>query len=70
MTEFSTDAMKRMIKNNTSKRVGEDAAKELRLLVENHAQELAEKSVEEAENNDRVTVRDSDVVEAIRGGDL
>jgi len=70
MTEFSTDAMKRMIKNNTSKRVSEDAAKELRLLVENHAQELAEEAVKEAEDNDRVTVRDSDVVEAIRGGDL
>lgn len=64
--EFSINAMKEMLGNNTDKRISEDAAKELRLLVENYGEEVAENAREVAEQDDRKTVRDSDVVQALR----
>lgn len=69
--EFSIRAMKQVIKNNTDKRVSEDAARELRNLVENYGRELSEKAQEVAETDGRQTVRDSDIVSALRNrGDL
>jgi len=64
--EFSVRSMKQTIANNTDKRVSEDAAKELRNLVENYGLEIAEKADELAESDGRKTVRDSDVTEALR----
>lgn len=69
--EFSISKMKEILKSNTDKRVSKDAARELRNLLENTVEELAEDSISEAESDGRKTVRDSDVVSALRNrGDL
>jgi len=64
-TEFSVRSMKQTIASNTDKRVSEDAAKELRNLVENYGRELAEKADELAGDDGRETVRESDVKKAL-----
>jgi len=64
--------MKEIIKEqDPHKRVSEDAAKELRLLLENYGREITEQANELANQDGRMTVRDSDIVEALNDrGDL
>lgn len=64
--EFSVSKMKEILGNHTNKRISEDAAKELRLLLENYGKEIGETARQVAAHNDRETVRDSDIVEALK----
>ncbi len=69
--EFSLNKMKEILGNHTDKRISEDAAKELRLLLENYGREITEQANEIANSDGRMTVRDSDIVAALRNrGDL
>lgn len=63
--EYSVRSMKLLLKENTSKRVSEDSAEELGQKLEKFAEKVAEDSIEEAESNERKTVRAEDVRQAL-----
>lgn len=64
--EFSTKAMKRMLKNNGSKRVATESAETLGQYLENYGSEIAEKAVQHANLDGRETVREVDVEKALK----
>ncbi|MFB6245644.1 MAG: histone [Candidatus Nanohaloarchaea archaeon] len=63
--EFSTRAMKRIVKSQGSKRVSEDAAEELGDILEAFAGDIAEEALVIACNQGRKTVKKSDVKKAL-----
>lgn len=66
MSDFSVRSMKKVLAGETDKRISKDSALELREEMEDKASDIAERAKELAENNDRVTVRQSDVRKASR----
>ncbi len=64
--EFSTAKMKEIFKNEGSKRVSEDSAEELAEILETFAGDVAEEAIAVAEEDDRKTVREGDIREALR----
>lgn len=64
--EFSISKMKEMIKSQGDKRVSEDAADELRQVLEMFAGDVAEEAIAVAQEDDRKTVRGEDVKEALK----
>ena len=64
--EFSISKMKEMIKSQGDKRVSEDAAEEMRKILEMFAGDVAEEAIAVARENDRKTVRREDIKEALR----
>jgi histone H3/H4 len=64
--EFSNAKMKEVIKSKTSKRVSENASKELGNVLEMFAGDVAEEARAIAEENGRKTVRREDIKQALR----
>lgn len=64
--EFSISKMKEMIKSQGDKRVSEDAADEMRKILEMFAGDVAEEAIAVARENERKTVRREDIKEALR----
>jgi histone H3/H4 len=64
--EFTTPAMKKMIKNNSGKRVSEDAADRLGEILETFAGDVSEEARAIAEEDGRKTVRKEDIREALK----
>lgn len=64
--EFSISKMKEMIKSQGDKRVSEDAADEMRKILEMFAGDVSEEAIAVARENDRKTVRREDIKEALR----
>lgn len=58
--------MKEMIKSRTTKRVSDEAAKELNNDLENHGYDIGLKAKEYAEKDGRKTVRGEDIRKAIK----
>ena len=65
-TELSTAQGKRIIKNQTGKRVSKDAAIQLNEEMEQKGKEISEKANELANRDDRKTVRAGDIRTALR----
>ena len=65
-TELSTAQGKRIIKNQTGKRVSKDAAIQLLEEMEETGKEISEKANELANRDDRKTVRAGDIRTALR----
>jgi histone H3/H4 len=65
MSELSTSALKRIIKD-TGARASRKAAKELARSVEEIARDIAERSKDFAEHAGRRTVKDKDIRLAVR----
>lgn len=63
--EFSISKMKETIKAQTDKRVSKEAAAELSSDLEKRGEEIAEKAIKHAEEDDRVTVRSVDIRKAL-----
>jgi len=63
--EFSISKMKECIKQETDKRVSKDAAEELDADLQVRGNVIAEKAIEFAEADDRVTVREKDIRNAL-----
>lgn len=63
--EFSVRSMKLLLKENTSKRVSEDSAEALGEKLEEFADQVASDSIEEAEADQRKTVRAEDIRQAL-----
>lgn len=66
MSEFSVQAMHRLIKRQGDKRVSEPAAEELHHVLETFAGDVAEMAVEEAQEQNRETLRKTDIQNALR----
>lgn len=64
--EFSISKMKETIKSQGDKRVSEDAADEMRQILEMFAGDVAEEAIAVAHEHDRKTVRSEDIKEALR----
>ncbi len=64
--EFSTAKMKEIFKNEGSKRVSEESAEELAEILETFAGDVAEEAIAVAEEDDRKTIREGDIREALR----
>lgn len=64
--EFSISKMKEMVKSQGDKRVSEDAADEMRKILEMFAGDVAEEAIAVAKEEDRKTVRGEDVREALK----
>ena len=64
--EFSISKMKELVKSQGDKRVSEDAAEELRLILETFAGDVAEEGIAVAEEDGRKTVRAEDIREALK----
>jgi histone H3/H4 len=64
--EFSKTAGHRLIKNQTDKRVAEDAGVELVEELDEIGKEIARKAKQYAEHSGRKTIREEDMREAIR----
>lgn len=58
--------MKEMVKSQGDKRVSEDAADEMRKILEMFAGDVAEEAIAVAKEEDRKTVRGEDVREALK----
>ena len=63
--EFSLAKMKEMIKSQGDKRVSEDAAEEMRAILEMFAGDVAEEAIAIARENNRKTIRQEDIREAL-----
>jgi len=63
--EFSVRSMTLLLKENTSKRVSEDSAEALGERLEEFAEEVASRSIVEAEDDSRKTVRGEDIRKAL-----
>lgn len=61
MTEFSTRSMKRLIQEHTDKKVSKPLANDLADYLEAHVESRAMESLEITRENDRKTLRESDV---------
>lgn len=64
--EFSIRSMRQVFKSNTTKRVSEDAAKELGGFLDEWAVGVSEEAIEVAKENGRETVRAEDVRQVLR----
>ena len=64
--EFSIRSMRQVFKSNTTKRVSEDAAKELGDFLDEWAVDVSEKAIEVAKEDGRQTVRAEDVRQVLR----
>lgn len=64
--EFSTAKMKEIFKNEGSKRVSEDSAEELAEILERFAGDVAEEAIAVANEDNRKTIREEDIKEALR----
>jgi len=64
--QFSQYSMKNILKSQSYKNVSAEAATELGEELEQRAKEVGETAVELAAENDRKTVREEDVKEALR----
>ncbi|MFB6181020.1 MAG: histone [Candidatus Nanohalobium sp.] len=64
--EFSVAKMKDMVKEQGEKRVSEDGAEELGNVLERFAGDIAEEAIAIADEDDRKTVRDEDIREALK----
>lgn len=58
--------MRQIFKSNTTKRVSEDAAKELGEFLDDWSEEVAEEAVEVAKEKGRSTVRAEDIRDVLR----
>jgi len=65
-TEFSTNSGHKLLKNQTNKRVSEDAGDILVEQLQNKGTEIAEQAREFAEAAGRKTVRGEDIRRAVR----
>jgi histone H3/H4 len=63
--EFSARSIHRLIKNEGEKRVSEDAANELRDILEGFAEEVADEAVRQADLDDKKTVQQGHVEQAL-----
>jgi len=64
--EFSTAKMKEIFKSEGSKRVSENSAEELAEILETFAGDVAEEAIAVAEEDNRKTIREGDIKEALR----
>ncbi|MFT4893151.1 MAG: histone H3/H4 [Candidatus Nanohaloarchaea archaeon] len=64
--EFSIRSMRQIFKSNTTKRVSEDAAKELGEFLDDWAEEVGEEADKVAQEKGRETVRAEDIREVLR----
>jgi histone H3/H4 len=64
--EFSISKMKEMIKSQGDKRVSEDAADEMRKILEMFAGDVAEEAIAVGKEDGRKTVRREDIKEALK----
>lgn len=64
--EFSVSKMKEMIKSQGDKRVSEDAADEMRKILEMFAGDVAEEAIAVSREDNRKTVRREDIKEALK----
>lgn len=64
--EFSIRSMRQIFKSNTTKRVSEDAAKELGEFLDDWSEEVGEEAVEIAKEKGRTTVRAEDIRDVLR----
>lgn len=64
-SEFSTRSITQQLKNQTDKRVSKNAADSLAEELDGYGEEIAEKAVEIANSEDRITVREEDMRKAI-----
>jgi len=65
-TELSTAQGKRIIKNQTGKRVSKDAAIQLNEEMEEKGKEISEKANKLVNRDDRKTIRAGDIRTALR----
>ncbi len=63
--EFSIAKMKEIIKGQSDKRVSRDSAKELRVVLERFAGDVAEEAIAIARESGRKTVREEDIRKAL-----
>jgi histone H3/H4 len=63
--EFSVRSMKLLLKENTSKRVSDGSAEALGENLEDFAEGIASRALEEAKADDRKTVRAEDIRQAL-----
>lgn len=66
MPFLSLNAMEKILKACGAKRVGEDAKKYLREVLEEYAIQIGRKAIEFAKHAGRATVRASDIKLAVR----
>lgn len=64
--QFSTSAMKRLVKTETDKRVSADAATTLGKQIDGYGTEVSEKAITIANEKGRKTVRAEDIAEAVK----
>ena len=64
--EFSISKMKEIVKDQGDKRVSEEAAEELRKVLEVFAGDVAEEAVAISKENKRKTVRAEDIRKALQ----
>jgi len=65
-TEFSKASGRKLLKNQTDKRVSDDAAVKLNRMLQDRGAEVAEAAKRYAEHDGRKTVRSGDVRKAVR----
>lgn len=64
--EFSISKMKECIKQETDKRVSKSSTKELDADLQTHGKAISQKAIEYAEADDRITVREKDIRNALQ----
>ena len=64
-SEFSTRAIQKQLKTQTDKRVSKSAADSLAGELDEYGEEVAEKAVQIADDEGRITVREEDIRKAI-----
>lgn len=64
--QFSINKMKQFVHEQSDKRVTRDSAEELDRILNESGSEISKIAIEVAEENDRKTVRGSDIKEAVR----
>jgi histone H3/H4 len=64
--QFSTSAMKRLVKTETDKRVSADAATTLGKQIDGYGTEAAKEAITIANEKGRKTVRAEDIAEAVK----
>lgn len=70
MSEFSDATIRRIIKSQTDKQVGQDAIETLRSELENKAREISDRAVEKMHESERITVRADEIEASIDEADF